>query len=272
VLPAPSAGLGKGGLTFNSAMAIIGGAMSVQGAYVLATLLLRPFCYLTLNVLEPLVGTLEVVRLALTLVAWARLKAQPLGPGPPPAMPAPTVSQSYVAKSSASTRALLSEAQPGPPPPPADMWKQAAAHLTQGNPLDLACTWLTVIQLALSMTISLYIAGRRLVATAQVAAAMAKMKKLQAAEQKLAAGEEQPTDQPSSWSRCWPARSSAAGAAAGGKHTLGTGQGSACDEVVVRSPPSAEEEQLSLSPCHSARLVQSASEERSLASSKRSAV
>ncbi len=180
----PAAGYGRS-LTFGTAMAITGSAMGIQGAYVAATLLLQPFCYLTLNVLESFIGILEVIRLGLVLAAYNHLQANPL---PRPVAPA---------AAAAASRALLSTSEPG-------MWEQITNRLTKGSSMDLAAVWLTVIQIALCVAICLYIAGRRLAGTAKVAAVMSKMKRYPEAEMKPDAfikGEDQPQRRPSLWAR-----------------------------------------------------------------------
>jgi hypothetical protein len=277
-------------LTFTGAATMVGCGVAVQSAYVVTCLLLQPFCFMALNLLEPFVGVLEAIRLVLTLAAYRHLESSPLPP--PPAAP-PSFTQAYVAKAGAATRALLSEAPPppmgpsGPPGPTRGMWEHTVHILTQGNPLDLAATWLTVIQIALSVTVSLYIAGRRLVATAQVAAAMTKMKSMQSEEMKPegeGGSQRQAEGKASFISRFL-------GTSGKGRYAMTSGKGdrrdegrqgdqgrqagyaeSADAEVVVMEPVH-EWEQLALVPAHSQPLLGKPSEEpssegRSLRSSR----
>jgi hypothetical protein len=268
-------------LDFFQAVTITGCSVAVHSAYVVTCLLLQPFCFMALNVLEPFVGTLEVIKVTLILAAFKHLETRPLGPLPP------SITQADVAKFGAATRALLSEAPPPPPMEPSGpqglgirvqgVLQDNMAKLTQGNPLDLAATWITVIQIGLSATISLYIAGRRLVATAQVAAAMTKMKSMQEAEGKPeggAGGEEQAEGKASFLARCVPVL----GTGGKGRYAMTSGKGdrrdegrqgdqgrkagyaeSADAEVVVMEPVH-EWEQLALVPAHSQPLLEKPSE------------
>jgi hypothetical protein len=272
-----------GRLDFFHAVTITGCGVAVHSAYVVTCLLLQPFCFMALNVLEPFVGTLEVIKVTLTLAAFKHLETRPLGPLPPPPAAPPPFTQAYVAKFGAATRALLSEAPPppmepsGPQGPAQGFFQQSVATLTQGNPLDLAAAWIAVIQIGLSATISLYIAGRRLVATAQVAAAMTKMKSMQEAEGEPeggAGGEEQAEGKASFLARCVPVL----GTGGKGRYVMTSRKGDRRDEgrLVAQTPetgdqesadaevsvmePVHEWEQLALAPVHSQPLLEKPSE------------